>query len=131
MMNNLKYLTLGASSILTLLVMAHSASATTLPSAPQSCDPQPPNLQSLRPHNLSRGLLVAAADDSWVNFTAAESDAAVSLFGCDCPSCLQALQQLRTQPAASAGQGHCWANLRQENTPQQIQQVLQSLEENP
>ncbi|WP_035984885.1 hypothetical protein [Leptolyngbya sp. KIOST-1] len=33
-----------------------------------------------------------------VNFSAAESDAAVALFGCDCPACLNALQQLRNQP---------------------------------
>ncbi|NMF82330.1 hypothetical protein [Nodosilinea sp. P-1105] len=35
-----------------------------------------------------------------VNFSAAESDAAVALFGCDCPACLNALQQLRNQPPA-------------------------------
>jgi hypothetical protein len=32
------------------------------------------------------------------NFSDAESDAAVALFGCDCPACLNALQQLRNQP---------------------------------
>jgi hypothetical protein len=34
------------------------------------------------------------------NFSDAESDAAVALFGCDCPACLNALQQLRNQPPA-------------------------------
>src|SRR5512139_2496916 len=32
-----------------------------------------------------------------MDFTAAESDAAVALFGCDCPPCINALRQLRSQ----------------------------------
>lgn len=33
-----------------------------------------------------------------LEFTDEESDAAVILFGCDCPTCLNALRQLRGQP---------------------------------
>jgi hypothetical protein len=111
-----------------------------------------------------------------VNFSAAESDAAVTLFGCDCPACLNALQQLRSQPpapqvltsrrlgpgnrltathrtlfasrqrrlpvaaltsaatlrsqpeVANPVQGHCWVNLQERTTPEEIQTVLQALE---
>ncbi|TVP63081.1 MAG: hypothetical protein EA342_18460 [Leptolyngbya sp. LCM1.Bin17] len=40
------------------------------------------------------------SEDFDFGFSAAESDAAVALFGCDCPACLNALQQLRNQPPA-------------------------------
>jgi hypothetical protein len=33
-----------------------------------------------------------------LEFTEEESDAAVALFGCDCPTCLNALRQLRNLP---------------------------------
>lgn len=33
-----------------------------------------------------------------LDFSAAESDAAVALFGCDCPACINTLRQLRSQP---------------------------------
>ncbi|MBE9175472.1 hypothetical protein IQ225_09450, partial [Synechocystis salina LEGE 06155] len=35
------------------------------------------------------------------DFSYAESDAAVALFGCDCPACIGALRQLRDQPYTS------------------------------
>jgi hypothetical protein len=35
-----------------------------------------------------------------LDFSEAESDAAVALFGCDCPACINALRQLRRQPPA-------------------------------
>lgn len=33
-----------------------------------------------------------------LDFSEAESDAAVTLFGCDCPACINTLRQLRNQP---------------------------------
>ena len=33
-----------------------------------------------------------------LDFTDEESDAAVALFGCDCPACIRSLRQLRGQP---------------------------------
>ncbi len=36
-----------------------------------------------------------------MNFTEEESDTAIALFGCDCPSCLNALRQMRGQPPMS------------------------------
>jgi hypothetical protein len=33
-----------------------------------------------------------------LDFSEAESDAAVALFGCDCPACINTLRQLRSQP---------------------------------
>ncbi|MEB3191583.1 MAG: hypothetical protein VKL42_14680 [Snowella sp.] len=127
---NLQSLPILASSLLPVLLIANSAAAKELSPSPQSCDLKPTQLQSSRPHNLNRGILVASAqDDAWLDFSAAESDAAVNLFGCDCPSCIQALGQLRSKPTATAGQGHCWTNLTKQNSPQQIQQVLQSLDQ--
>ncbi len=38
-----------------------------------------------------------------LEFTEEESDAAVALFGCDCPLCLNALRQLRNQPPLMRG----------------------------
>lgn len=63
-----------------------------------------------------------------LDFTAAESDAAVALFGCDCPACLNMLQQLRSQPLLGNGQGHCLTAMLERVSPQQVQQVLQNLD---
>ncbi|MBD2654681.1 hypothetical protein IQE94_16530 [Synechocystis sp. PCC 7339] len=86
------------------------------------------------------------------DFSYAESDAAVALFGCDCPACIGALRQLRSQPYTSQRltsnrptadksffsknqarfndpvEGHCWANLQELATEEDIQVVLQTLE---
>jgi hypothetical protein len=62
-----------------------------------------------------------------LDFTTAESDAAVTLFGCDCPACIGALRQLRNQ-SLDAGQGHCWTVLQQRVSPEEVQEVLQNLD---
>ncbi len=86
------------------------------------------------------------------DFSYAESDAAVALFGCDCPACIGALRQLRSQPYTSQRltsnrpttdqsffsknqarfndpvEGHCWANLQELATEEDIKVVLQTLE---
>jgi hypothetical protein len=185
---------------------AHVArQANALISEPASCSfptqPEadvPLSLQSV-PHN---GTLVASAaieipvemppeaplEYPVLDFSAAESDAAVALFGCDCPACINALRQLRRQPPApmvmtsrrltpdrpaispsgpfatggqlvasrhivpgnqipgsqlastppaapiaeqdvsNPVQGHCWVNLQRRSTPEDIQNVLQTLE---
>jgi hypothetical protein len=38
---------------------------------------------------------IQANPDDELNFTDEESDKAIALFGCDCPSCINALRQLR------------------------------------
>ncbi len=38
-----------------------------------------------------------------LDFTEEESDAAVALFGCDCPVCMNSLRQLRGLPPLQAG----------------------------
>lgn len=69
-----------------------------------------------------------------MDFSAAESDAAVALFGCDCPSCIGALQLLRSQSlldsygGQGSGQGHCWTALKQRSSLQKVQEVLEGLE---
>ena len=66
-----------------------------------------------------------------MDFTAAESDAAVALMGCDCPACMRVLHQLQSQTFSqvllSSNQGHCWNALRQ-RPPQETQEVLRGLE---
>lgn len=62
------------------------------------------------------------------DFTAAESDAAVTLFGCDCPAYLGALRQLRSQSLLSSSGGHCWMALQQRFSPEELKTVLQTLE---
>lgn len=74
-------------------------------------------------------------DYPMMDFTIEESDAAVALFGCDCPPCINALRQLRTQAfnqsfsqaLLSNNQGHCW-NALQRRSPQETQNMLQILE---
>jgi len=63
-----------------------------------------------------------------MDFSVAESDAAVTLFGCDCPSCIGALRQLRSQPLVSVSEGHCWSASQNRASQQEVQQVLQTLE---
>lgn len=62
------------------------------------------------------------------DFTTAESDAAVTLFGCDCPSCIGALRQVRNQSLLNGGKGHCWTALQQRVSPEELQGVLETLE---
>lgn len=70
-------------------------------------------------------------EDAAMDFTAAESDAAVALMGCDCPACMRVLHQLQSQTFSqvllSSNQGHCWNALRQ-RPPQETQEVLRGLE---
>ncbi|MEM6425731.1 MAG: hypothetical protein AAGF66_10090 [Cyanobacteria bacterium P01_H01_bin.119] len=63
-----------------------------------------------------------------LDFTAAESNAAVQLFGCDCPACLTTLRQLQAQRELNMnGQGHCLTNLEERATPEEVQSVLDGL----
>lgn len=79
------------------------------------------------------------SEDPMMDFSAAESDAAVALFGCDCPPCINALRQVRSQLSSqvllsssqilpSNTQGHCWTALQERTSPIQVQDILQDLE---
>jgi hypothetical protein len=145
--NLLSLLTLSAaaSPMLTLLLIATKAEAVklkdiTLPDrtvAQASCDaPTPSNRQSSGSSH--RGILIASSsiqtgDDFDPGFSEAESDAAVALFGCDCPACLRSLKQLQRQSLTSkvlgsGSQGHCWTALQKRTSPQVIKEVLKTLE---
>jgi hypothetical protein len=50
---------------------------------------------------LAQAQAQARNPDSVLNFTDEESDAAVALFGCDCPPCLRALRQMRMMARVS------------------------------
>lgn len=71
-----------------------------------------------------------------MDFTEAESDAAVALFGCDCPPCINALRQLQSQSLSQVllssnqnnSQGHCWTTLQQRVSPHEAQEILQQLD---
>lgn len=118
-----------ASSILTMILLVNIASASEVSLPSTSCDLPPTNLRSSLNHPSAQGILVASALDSpLLDFSEAESDAAVTLFGCDCPSCISALRQFRRQPVATPGQGHCWSNLQEQVSSQQIKETLQNLE---
>ena len=81
----------------------------------------------------------SSSEDPVMDFSAAESDAAVALFGCDCPPCINALRQLQSQSSSqvllsssqilpSNSQGHCWTGLQQRTSPIKRQNILQDLE---
>lgn len=130
-----------ASPMLPLLLIATKAEATDIvlsdhSVAQTSCDaPAPSNRQSSGfSHS---GILIASAevigDDFDPGFSEAESDAAVTLFGCDCPACLRSLKQLQRQSLSSkvldsGSQGHCWTALQKRTSPQVIKEVLKTLE---
>lgn len=92
------------------------------------------------------------SEEPMMDFSAAESDAAVALFGCDCPPCINALRQMRSQLSSqvllsssqvllsssqilpsnsqilpSNSQGHCWTALQQRTSPIEVQDILQNL----
>jgi hypothetical protein len=134
-----------ATSMLTIALFANRASATesmsaniianasTAATSQVSCDvPTTPKLKSLRIHNLNKGTLIASTDiggdDSILDFSAVESDAAVTLFGCDCGSCINALRQLRSQALLNNPEGHCWKSMEERVSSQQVQEVLQNLD---
>lgn len=132
-----------AGSMLTIVLMAGVASATEAlvklsavmaPTSVQaSCDlPTNSKLESSVMGLIKGGVLMASStkisgEYPVLDFSAAESDAAVTLFGCDCPTCINALHQLRNQSKQNKGQGHCWSSL-QRLSQQEIQKVLQTLE---
>jgi hypothetical protein len=41
------------------------------------------------------GRTIAKTPDMGVNFTDEESDAAIAMFGCDCPACIRSIKQIR------------------------------------
>jgi hypothetical protein len=89
-------------SMLTSLFVAAIADAAESSSgaaSAQSCDaPLSSNLRSFGVR-VNHGTLIASSvgitgDDFATDFSEAESDAAVQLFGCDCPACIRSLRQL-------------------------------------
>jgi hypothetical protein len=128
-----------ASSMLATLFSATVAHASEVinPVAQNSCDsPTPSNLRSLGPEQNRRTFLIASSsgivgDDSVADFSEAESDAAVRLFGCDCSSCMRSLKQLQsqslTQKVVGTSQGHCWSSLQRRASPKVVEQVLKTL----
>jgi len=62
-----------------------------------------------------------------LDFSAAASDAAVLLFGCDCPSCINALEQLRRPSLLAAAQGHCLGATEAQDSDQ-VNAVLEAVD---
>lgn len=128
-------------SLLTLGILTERASAAnasqaqTLISSGASCEaPSEGELKLSVTQHHNRGITLASAgslmDEAGIlDFSDAESDAAAVLFGCDCPSCINALRQLRNQSLLNNGSnGHCWTSLQRRVSPQRMQEVLQNLE---
>jgi hypothetical protein len=128
-----------ASSVLAMSLLPGLASAKVPASAQASCDaPTQKQLKSsaslhqenvkLMKSSVGVSINVPPAEDvAPVDFTAAESDAVVTLFGCDCPSCIGALRQLQAQSLSSSS-GHCWTTMQRRVSPEEVRSVLQSLE---
>lgn len=130
--------TLAGSLLLTALIIPTPATPIDRPSFNQtSCDgaiPDAINDPGRRSSlHLRQGILVASSantssEDYLMNFSPAESDAAAVLFGCDCPSCLRALRQLRSQLMPNSRQGHCWTSLQRRVSQPEVEAILRSLE---
>jgi hypothetical protein len=122
-----------------LAVQTSKVQAASSPLSQASCSLLPaselesPNIQSLL-HRKSSLLIASAADSTVVqdefsvDFSEAESDAAVALFGCDCPACMNVLSQLRREARNPKGEGHCMTNLARRVTPEKAQEILKTLE---
>ncbi|WNN90442.1 hypothetical protein [Gloeocapsopsis dulcis] len=127
--------TLVGAMLTMLLTPGVSATVRSATKTQASCD-VPTDFQTLsaiNPHH-NRGILIAYTDVTseehpLLDFSAAESDAAVNLFGCDCPACLNVLRQLRNSPEMKRGQGHCWDNLELRVSRQKVREVLTNLEQ--
>lgn len=121
----------GSIFAMTFMVNQVSAKEVTQSPSPVSCDLS--ETSSLKPSlstqaNGKTEILIASSDTSSLDFSSAESDAAATLFGCDCPSCINALRQLRSQPSLTQGKGHCWTALQEQVSSQSLQEVLNILE---
>jgi Fe-S cluster biogenesis protein NfuA len=128
-------------SLLTMVLFSTKASANEVIQPTQkanitnqvSCDlSQPSAFKTSMIDHTNKGILIASSGDvPLLDFSEAESDAAVTLFGCDCSSCLRGLRQLRAQPAVDLNKvnGHCWSSLQERVTPEQMKTVLQELKD--
>jgi hypothetical protein len=66
-------------------------------------------------------------------FSVAESDAAVALFGCDCPACMNSLRQLRNlAPVTTDGRDACWTVVQRQfrRDPADVIEALSAAENN-
>ncbi|MBE9079662.1 hypothetical protein IQ241_20595 [Romeria aff. gracilis LEGE 07310] len=70
----------------------------------------------------------SSADAVSQNFSAAASDAAVMLFGCDCPACINALEQLRRPSLFAMSQGHCARSLSDSQYNEQVGAILDAVD---
>ncbi len=70
----------------------------------------------------------SGGDVMTLDFSAAASDAAVLLFGCDCPSCINALEQLRRPSLLAAAEGHCWQSMTETQDVGQVNQLLEAVD---
>ncbi|MGF1538007.1 MAG: hypothetical protein ACFB4J_16205 [Elainellaceae cyanobacterium] len=63
-----------------------------------------------------------------LDFSAAASDAAVLLFGCDCQACINALEQLRRPSLFASVQGHCTQSLDDSQYNGQVDAILDAVD---
>ena len=114
--------------------VAEAKDATAPISSQASCDVSPNSkLKSSAINHRNKGIKIASAagtlsENPMLDFSAAESDAAVTLFGCDCAACINALRQLRNQSLSNSINGHCWTYMQETVSPQRVQEVLRKLQ---
>lgn len=96
--------------------------------SPAACDlPADGELKSSSIQHIGQGIHVASTslsseETAIFNLSAAESDTAAVLFGCDCPNCINALRQLQNQSLFNNTNGHCWTSLQRRVSPQKTQE---------
>jgi len=112
---------------------SHTMTLTTIQA---TCEmPSARDLKSSTMRHQNQSITIASAgaisgETAILDFSAAESDAAAILFGCDCTPCINALRQLRKPSLLNngGGSGHCWTSLQRRVSPQKVQEVLQNLD---
>jgi len=99
----------------------------------QAAAPATPAFVNTSVTNDSRVYENPDAEYPMLAFSEAESDAAVALFGCDCPACMNSLRQLRNlDPVTTDGRDACWTVVQRQfrRDPAEVIEALSAAENN-
>ncbi len=73
--------------------------------------------ETTEPERIAAAPAAPESEHPSLDFSYAESDAAVALFGCDCPACLNSLRKLRAMiPVTDDNRDPCWVVTQEEYT---------------
>jgi hypothetical protein len=99
----------------------------------QAAAPTAPTFTNVSVSNDSRVYENPDSEYPMLAFSEAESDAAVALFGCDCPACMNSLRQLRNlAPVTTDGRDACWTVVQRQfrRDPADVIEALSAAENN-